>query len=132
MTILWDSHNTFAYEFLGKGDNSGPNQFALFTGKPLDGRNGIKYSNSLSTPWLWDSLNEEGFVTLKAEDGCVENTNMVQSTKPKTTHGEQLHRMLCFDYDRPYCLGKDLMAKHTLTYAEQFITTYSNLPNKNP
>ena len=57
---------------------------------------------------------------------------MVQSTKPKTTHGEQLHRMLCFDYDRPYCLGKDLMAKHTLTYAEQFITTYSNLPNKNP
>ena len=114
-------------------DNSGPNQAALFTGVPLvGGREGIKASDShekdsLDTDvpqWLWDDLGAEGYVTFKAEDVCIENSNMVQSIKPRTTHGEQLYRMFCFDFDRPNsCLGKDFAAQHLMNYAQQFIAT---------
>jgi len=111
------------------GDNSGPNQAALYTGLPLEGgRDGIKSSNSHGSQqniWLWDALRSEGYATLKSEDACVENSNMVQSLKPQTTHGEQISQMFCFDFDRPNCLGKDLAAKHLIKYASEFMKVYS-------
>jgi hypothetical protein len=114
------------------GDNSGPNQAALFTGVPLmGGRGGIKSSDShskddtrMTSQWLWDKFGAEGYATLKAEDICIENSNMVQSLKPKTTHGDQLYKMFCFDYDRPNCLGKDMAAEHLVKYARQFMAAY--------
>jgi len=111
------------------GDNSGPNQAALYTGLPLKGgRDGIKNSDSHGSEqkvWLWDALRSEGYATLKSEDACVENSNMVQSLKPQTTHGEQLSRMFCFDFDRPNCLGKDMAAKYLIKYASEFMKVYS-------
>ena len=118
------------------GDNSGPNQAALFSGVPLQGgRDGIAGSQShgggdkttsADAPpfWLWDRLRAQGYVTLKAEDGCIENSNMAQSLKPNTTHGEQLYRMFCFDYDRPNCLGREMAATHLVRYAQQFMAAY--------
>ena len=68
------------------GANSGPNQAALFSGVPLtNGRNGISSSASHSstndgkhrkTQWIWDELRSSGFVTLKAEDSCIENRSV--------------------------------------------------------
>ena len=65
------------------GDNSGPNQCALFTGYPLSGgRNGVCNSKSHDgnnkKVWLWDSFKDNGYVTLKAEDICIKNSNMVR------------------------------------------------------
>jgi hypothetical protein len=60
------------------GDNSGPNQAALYSGKPLSDRDGISKKGSESE-WLWDTLRQAGYVTLKGEDGCIENSNMLQS-----------------------------------------------------
>jgi hypothetical protein len=115
------------------GDNSGPNQAALYTGHPLvGGREGIKASTSHGhddiggRKWLWDIFGAEGYATLKAEDICVQNSNMIQSMKPKTHHGEQLYRMFCFDFDRPNCLGKDMAAKHLIDYAKQFMDAYGD------
>ena len=60
------------------GNNSGPNQAALYSGMKLEGgRQGIKGS---VTPkegedngrlWLWDRLKSAGYKTMKIEDGCV-------------------------------------------------------------
>jgi hypothetical protein len=128
--LLLKTLNFTSFEkYTAVGDNSGPNQCALFTGYPLSGgREGIisSQSHTKSSPklWLWDLFNAEGFVTLKTEDICIKNSNMVQSMKPKTTHGEQLFEMFCFDFDRPNCLGKDLMAKHVIDYAKKFIKLY--------
>ncbi len=133
--------NTFSllekldFDFFDKytvvGDNSGPNQAALFSGMPLiGGREGIKSSSSHkhdednAPVWLWDELGNEGYATLKAEDVCIKNSNMVQSLKPATTHGQQLYEMFCFDFDRPNCLGKDMAAEHVFKYAHQFMTAY--------
>lgn len=122
------------------GNNSGPNQAALYSGLPLNGgRDGIKHSDSHlknnKLRWLWDVLSENNnnhnYTTLKAEDSCIENSNMIQSMNPKTTHGEQVQRMFCFDYDRPNCLGKDLMAKVLLDYTEKFIIAYSKKKKNN-
>lgn len=122
------------------GDNSGPNQAALFTGKPLvNGREGIKTSTATNDGnrsfWLWDKLQTNGYVTLKAENGCISNSNMLQSIKPRTTHGQQLHKMYCFDFDRPNCLGKNLTAEYLANYATQFIDAYhsdEHRPNHPP
>ncbi|KAL7552327.1 hypothetical protein ACHAWF_015555 [Thalassiosira exigua] len=108
------------------GPNSGPNQAALYSGTPLiQGREGIRSShNATARLWLWDRLKAAGYVTLKAEDGCISNSNMVQSIRPRTHHGQQLHEMFCFSYDRPNCLGGKLAAQHLADYARQFIETY--------
>ena len=77
--------------------------------------------------WLWDRLREAGYVTLKAEDGCIENSNMLQSLKPNTTHGDALHELFCFDYDRPNCLGPELSSTILLRYGAQFIEAYDRV-----
>eukprot|EP00957_Ditylum_brightwellii_P129026 9842811-Ditylum_brightwellii.AAC.1 len=155
MALLEQMNFHYFPKYTVVGDNSGPNQAALFTGVPLvGGRQGIKSSEShthnstllgdrshiratkkrevktMSPQWLWDGLNEEGYVTLKAEDVCIKNSNMVQSMKPQTTHGEQLYRMFCFDFDRPNCLGKDMAATHLMNYAKQFMTAYGGAEKK--
>jgi hypothetical protein len=114
------------------GDNSGPNQAALFTGHPLEnGRLDIRSSISADEgAWLWDRLQNLGYVTLKAEDGCIDNSNMLQSIHPQTTHGQQLLKMYCFDFDRPNCLGKHLAAEYLTKYALQFIDTYTHYDSK--
>ena len=50
------------------GPNSGKNQAALYSGMPLADRDGIK-KDSEGGKWLWDLLQDNGFVTLKTEDG---------------------------------------------------------------
>jgi Protein of unknown function (DUF229) len=50
------------------GPNSGKNQAALYSGMPLADRNGIK-KDAGKGKWLWDRLRENGFITLKAENG---------------------------------------------------------------
>ncbi|KAL7471954.1 hypothetical protein ACHAXS_012264 [Conticribra weissflogii] len=114
-------------QYTAVGNNSGPNQAALYSGMPLIGREGIRTSSShkAGRKWIWDRLNDEGYVTMKAEDGCIANSNMVQSIQPETHHGEQLHEMFCFDYDRPNCLGSQLAAEHLIQYTRQFIATYN-------
>lgn len=117
------------------GANSGPNQAALFSGEPLtNGRNGISSSAShgihnntavRKTQWIWDELRSSGYITFKAEDGCIENSNMIQSLKPNVTHGSALHEMFCFSYDRPNCLGDKLAAEHLFDAAGTFINAYS-------
>jgi hypothetical protein len=80
------------------GGNSGPNQAALYSGIPLTHRDGIR--KDAERIWLWDRLRDAGYKTLKAEDGCIENSNMVQSLKPNTTHGEALNKLFCFDFGK--------------------------------
>ena len=112
------------------GDNSGPNQAALYSGKPLFDRDGIsKKGRDGESEWLWDTLRKAGYVTLKGEDGCIENSNMLQSLKPNTTHGEALNQMFCFDFDRPNCLGPDPAASYLLRYGRQFIDAYGSESN---
>lgn len=48
------------------GPNSGKNQAALYSGLPLASRDGIKKDGGR---WLWDRLRENGFITLKTENG---------------------------------------------------------------
>jgi len=114
-------------QYTAVGNNSGPNQAALYSGMPITGRDGIRTSSShkAGRKWIWDRLNDEGYVTMKAEDGCIANSNMVQSIQPETHHGGQMHEMFCFDYDRPNCLGSQLAAEHLIQYTRQFIATYN-------
>ncbi len=60
------------------GNNSGPNQAALYSGMKLEGgRQGIKGSDAAKEGgdkrrlWLWDRLKKAGYMTMKIEDGCV-------------------------------------------------------------
>jgi hypothetical protein len=87
-------------QYAAVGANSGPNQAALFSGYPMSKGRDIATHNSQHT-WLWDRLTAQGYKTLKAEDGCVENSNMVQSIKPATSHGRELDELFCFNFDRP-------------------------------
>ena len=54
----------------------------------------------------------------------------MQSIDPQTHHGKQLNEMFCFSYDRPNCLGEELVAAHMINYTLQFITTYSREEGK--
>jgi Protein of unknown function (DUF229) len=106
------------------GPNSGPNQAALYAGALLTGRNGIR-SDSSGKTWLWEQLSSHGYITMKGEDGCIENSNMLQSLSPNTTHGSALQGLFCFDsFSRPNCIGPDAAAAILLSYAEQFILAY--------
>lgn len=67
------------------GANSGPNQVALYQGGVLGGRNVSAMRDSAT--WLWDALADAGYITMKSEDGCVANSNMVASIRPRTDHG---------------------------------------------
>ena len=111
------------------GDNSGPNQAALYSGIPLRSRDGVSIHGRKSdggANWLWDVLRDDGdYVTLKAEDGCVENSNMIQSIRPNVTHGDAVQKMICFDFDRPNCLGVERAAVRLLDYVRSFIGEYS-------
>jgi hypothetical protein len=106
------------------GPNSGPNQAALYSGIPLEKRNGIG-RDIHGEQWLWDRLRSAGYVTLKGEDGCIENSNMIQSLKPNTTHGNALEGLFCFDaFSRPNCIGTDSASSLLFKYGEQFSSTY--------
>ena len=111
------------------GNNSGPNQAALYSGTPLANRDGIKHDTG-GEKWLWDRLQDDGYITMKAEDGCIENSNMLQRLEPNTTHGQALQKLFCFDFDRPNCLGPELAATHLLQYGEQFVDTYEHRRQK--
>jgi len=112
------------------GNNSGPNQAALYSGQKLHSRDMIathlqeKGSNSTMRQWLWDTLRDEGYATFKAEDGCVANSNMIQSISPQTHHGEPLTRMMCFDFQRPNCVGHksaaELMVEHFKNFGRKY------------
>ena len=109
--------------FTAVGPNSGPNQAALYSGRPLLKRNGIQ--PDINGQWLWDRLRKSGYATLKAEDNCVLNSNMIQSMQPNTTHGMELQGLFCFDaFSRPNCIGEDPASELLLTYGEQFMSTY--------
>jgi hypothetical protein len=118
-------------KYTAVGPNSGPNQAALYSGVPLESRNGIG-QNLHGEKWLWDQLRDSGYITLKAEDGCVENSNMIQSLVPNTTHGSALAGLFCFDsFSRPNCIGPDPASALLFQYSEQFISTYENSRRSN-
>ena len=78
--------------------------------------------------WLWEQLRDKlGYRTLKVEDGCVENSNMVQSiiTENSTDHGSQLKSLFCFDFSRPNCLGTRAAVKILLDYVREFFKVYA-------
>ena len=107
------------------GNNSGPNQAALYSGQPLKSRDSI---SNHTREWLWDTLRKEGgYATLKAEDGCIENSNMIQSIQPRVDHGSSFNKMMCFDFQRPNCLGGKRAAEHLVQYGIQFMSAYSKL-----
>jgi hypothetical protein len=107
------------------GPNSGPNQAALYSGIPLSNRDGINHDLTGDNVWLWDRLRANGYTTLKAEDGCIENSNMIKSLKPNTTHGDALSGVFCYDaFARPNCIGPDRTSTLLFNYGEQFITVY--------
>ncbi len=65
-------------QYTAVGNNSGPNQAALYSGMKLEGgRQGIKGSvapkegEDKGRLWLWDRLKSAGYKTMKIEDGCV-------------------------------------------------------------
>lgn len=118
-------------KYTAVGPNSGPNQAALYAGTRLGSRNGI-HGTSNETEWLWDHLRKSGYVTLKGEDGCIENSNMLQSLTPNTTHGEALNGLFCFDaFARPNCIGPDAAAHLLLSYGKEFMQTYEILRKSN-
>jgi len=128
------------YEFknyTAVGDNSGPNQAALYSGHPLLHRDGVathtSKNSSDSIKWLWDELRDtSNYATLKAEDGCISNSNMVQSIQPNVSHGHELQKIFCFDFYRPNCVGYKMAAEHLTSYAKEFITQYSSSSEKQP
>ena len=112
-------------QYTAVGNNSGPNQAALYSGRPLASRASIASHNAhRGQQWLWDTLREHGYATLKAEDGCIENSNMIQSIQPKVHHGDAFIQMMCFDFERPNCLGGRSAPRHFLEYGAQFIHAY--------
>jgi Protein of unknown function (DUF229) len=123
--LLHDAEFVEFTKYTAVGPNSGPNQAALYSGMPLSGRDGIRRDLNGEEEWLWDRLRANGYTTLKAEDGCIENSNMIQSLNPNTTHGGALQGLFCFDaFSRPNCIGSDLASTLLLNYGEQFVTTY--------
>mmetsp|Transcript_2612 Transcript_2612/g.5489 ORF Transcript_2612/g.5489 Transcript_2612/m.5489 type:complete len:358 (-) Transcript_2612:1145-2218(-) len=110
------------------GPNSGPNQAALYSGTTLKKRNQLLKTLKNNDKWLWDRLRSAGYVTLKGEDSCIENSNMMQSLAPNTTHGSALQGLFCFDaFSRPNCIGPDLASSILLEYGYKFISTYEKL-----
>ncbi len=110
------------------GPNSGPNQAALYSGTTLKKRNQLQKTLKSNDNWLWDRLRSAGYVTLKGEDSCIENSNMMQSLAPNTTHGSALQGLFCFDaFSRPNCIGPDLASSILLEYGYKFISTYEKL-----
>jgi len=113
------------------GDNSGPNQAALYSGSGLVGRTDISSQHKDRFQWIWDDLQQHrGYATFKAEDGCIRNSNMVASIQPNTTHGSVLHEMNCFDFQRPNCIGHEPAAEHLMRHVSQFIAEYSKRGEK--
>lgn len=113
------------------GDNSGPNQAALYSGTGLVGRTDISSQHRDHFQWIWDDLRQNrGYATYKAEDGCIRNSNMVASIQPNTTHGSVLHEMNCFDFQRPNCIGHEPAAEHLIRHVSQFINVYSKRERK--
>eukprot|EP00928_Gymnodinium_smaydae_P026173 TRINITY_DN20627_c0_g1_i1.p1 TRINITY_DN20627_c0_g1~~TRINITY_DN20627_c0_g1_i1.p1 ORF type:complete len:1488 (+),score=79.68 TRINITY_DN20627_c0_g1_i1:36-4466(+) len=115
------------YEFVNYavvGANSGPNQAALYSGHNMSIPGNL---SSVRASWLWDDLRNAGYKTMKVEDACIRNSNMVQSLEPRTTHGSHLRHLFCFDWSRPNCLGEKLASSHALDYATQFISAYEGV-----
>ena len=59
------------------------------------------------------------------QDSCVLNSNMIQSIRPRTTHGHQLEHLFCQDAEQPGCLGSRQASSVLLEYTAQFIDAYS-------
>jgi hypothetical protein len=115
-------------KYTAVGPNSGPNQAALYSGTALEKRNQLHKNLSSGDKWLWDRLRTAGYVTLKGEDSCIENSNMMQSLAPNTTHGSALQDLFCFNaFARPNCIGLDLASSILFEYGHQFISTYEKL-----
>ncbi|CAB9504937.1 Protein of unknown function (DUF229) [Seminavis robusta] len=127
-TLLQLLEFTSFSQYTAVGNNSGPNQAALYSGIPLSSRDSISThgSKTKKSQWLWDALREHGYATFKAEDGCIENSNMIQSIAPQVDHGDSLHQLICFDFQRPNCVGGKPNAQHLIDYGTQFIQTYES------
>ena len=110
------------------GPNSGPNQFALYTGHKQQGRNLTNRANSRQM--LWERLREAGYITLKIENDCILNSNMMQSLMPKVDHGPELTELMCKFQSHPHCVGGRSAAQHTLQFASLFLgmKEYDDVP----
>lgn len=110
------------------GANSGPNQIALYSGMPLHGRDVAHHK----APLLWDTLRAAGYVTLKTEDGCVRNSNMLQALAPQVDHGDALLPVLfCEHHRRPHRNAGHPAGAYVLNYSTAFLdhtAPYTGVP----
>lgn len=119
--------NFTAFEkYTAVGNTSASNYDALCSGYLLDESNATQ-NGGKPREWLWETLKHEGYSTFMASDGCTENSNMIQPFKPYVDHGEALSRMLCFDFQRPNCLGGTSPAEHLVNHTYDFMYLYSAL-----
>ena len=109
------------FRYCAVGKNSGPNQAALYSDKKSKSHDSI----SKKGHWIWDRLEDAGYATFKAGDGCIANSNMIQSMMTNTTHGQALHDLYCFHFARPNCVGNSLAVNYPFDHAVQFIEAYS-------
>jgi hypothetical protein len=111
------------------GPNSRPNQAALYLGIPLEKRNELhKDFHAGDDKWLLDRLTAAGYVTLKGEDICILNSNMMQSLGPNTPHGNALQGLFHFDnFSCPNCIGPDLASLLLFRYGDQFVSFYEGI-----
>jgi len=109
------------------GPNSGPNQAALYAGADLVSRN----LNNVKQQWFWDRLREAGYETMKLEDDCVRNSNVIRSLRPNTTYGSEHDELQCLLGDpaeHSWCNGVQTKIGITLRYASQFIKSTHDTP----
>lgn len=112
-------------KYTAVGNTSETNQAALYSGRFIDSLDmtSAALQDGKRVQWLWDTLKEEGYATFKAQDGCIKNSNMfIQS---QTHHGEALSRMMCFDFQRPNCVGGGSAAQHLVEHTVDFVRHYS-------
>ena len=87
-------------EYTAVGKNSGPNQAALYSGAPLFTRDIRSSSNATERIWLWDRLRDAGYMTMKAEDACVSNSeSMHYNCRPAMLFNIR-HNNEMFSFDR--------------------------------
>jgi Protein of unknown function (DUF229) len=94
------------------------NQAALYSG--------TAHVGSKPREWLWDTLRSHGYATLKAADACVDpHSQSIPSDS--VDHGKAFRQMMCFDFQRPNCLGQKSAAQHLMDYGTQFMRAYDEL-----
>ena len=86
---------------------------------------GIPMANkTASFPWILETLRSRGYVTFRAKNECVRADRKGHVASFQADHGEAIGPLVCFDFQRPNCVGGKSAAEHLLDYGMQFIRWY--------